>query len=192
MPPHRVNKIGLAKIGGLDGLSWEAAFPKVLVAQSPFVAYFPINWALLIKHKTSQGSSCHLLLTPISERGKSRIGKEADSTFPGLRHLHSALTVQFSCRFHGMRQESHQQPQVVLLDGSCSSRLFHIFFFFSSQLTFAQDQPMFCSPSKPTPEAIPEFLFHLFLGFCCFKVTRIHSAAAPVIYSLRGFSGQRI
>lgn len=74
-------------------------------------------------------------VTPASETGKSGIGKEADSRFPGLRDPYSALTIQFSCWFHGMRQESHQQRQVVFLDGSCSSRLFHNF---SVPLTFAQ------------------------------------------------------
>lgn len=55
-----------------------------------------------------------------------------------------------------------------------------------------RDQPIFCSPSKPAPEAIPEFLFHPCSGFCRFKVKRIHSAAVLVIYSLRGFLQQRI
>lgn len=94
------------------------------------VPCFPINWALLIKarHKASYyGSWCHLLLAPTSETGKSGIGKEADSRFSDLTHPHSALTIQFSCWFHGMRQESHPKLQVLFPDRSCSSRLLHIF-----------------------------------------------------------------
>lgn len=125
-------------------------------------------------------------VTPTSETGKPGIGKEADSRFAGLRHPHPALTIQFSCWFHGMRQESHQHRQVVFLDGSCSST------FFPFRWLLPRDQPIFCSPSKPTPEAIPEFLFHPFSGFCCFKVMRICSAAVPVIYSLWGFLERRI
>lgn len=64
--------------------------------------------------------------------------------------------------------------------------------FFPCCWLLPRDQPIFFSPSKPSPEAIPEFLFHPFSGFCCFKVMRIHSAAVLVIYSLWGFLERRI
>lgn len=79
----------------------------------------------------------------------------------------------------------------VFLDGSCSSSLFHIFSILADFFP-GFSQYFVLHPNLLLKQFPNSSRFHLFLGLCCFKVTRIHSAAVLVIYSLRGLLEQRI